>query len=471
MEQIGSNEILLTAPPAAKNGVDSLAKLEQCHALTPEGRKWFTIATDPFHDEKIEVAGYPDTNVTSSIVQTVKQQSSIACPAAITTGTWDVNIVMWPYAETTTNTVTRQRQNGVISPGGTISVFAIGGVTALAAQTPSGTYGSGAVVYDLITPTLGNDIDVPGYVAGASRIIGMGLEVVNTTAPLYKQGQCTVWRQPVTPGAFQTEVNAVANVNATVIQYGQKVHVTAIPPGTLANATLLAGSNTWEAEKGAYVVNTLAALDVPVINPMPLFAVVVAAEPVDGASPVVSVVTDVPVNVTVGTGAVVSVNNRHVSQFNMCGAYFTGLSLQTTLQVRSIYYVERFPTPLDQNLVVLSTPSPGFDPCALELYARTLSSLPVGVPSGENPLGEWFRDVVNKVSSFTTPILKTLAPMHPVLGGMALASQAAGALSRGNTRKAARAGKNLARATAGKGKKKKTNRRGTTVTDIVNLRK
>jgi hypothetical protein len=203
---------------------------------------------------------------------------------------------------------------------------------------------------------------------------------------------------------------------------------------------------------------------------MPIGACVTSAEPTDEITPVTSIITDLQAAVTVGTGSVGSYLNRHVSEFNMIGAYYTGLSLQTTLQVRSIYYIERFPTPLDNNLVVLATPSPPFDPCALELYARTMGSLPVGVPSGENPLGEWFKDVVSKVSSFTTPILKTLAPLHPALGMAAMASKAAGAMSRGNSRKAARTGKNLIRATAGKGEKKKK-KRGTTVTDIVNIRK
>jgi len=100
----------------------------------------------------------------------------------------------------------------------------------------------------------------------------------------------------------------------------------------------------------------------------------------------------------------------------MCGAYFTGLNKQSTIQLTVNYYVERYPSPSDQDLVVLASPSPGYDPCALELYSRTISKMPVGVPQGLNPLGEWFKEVLQAVTRFSTPILKVIKPALGPIG-------------------------------------------------------
>jgi len=85
---------------------------------------------------------------------------------------------------------------------------------------------------------------------------------------------------------------------------------------------------------------------------------------------------------------------------------------------------ERFPTPSEPDLVVLAAPSAAFDPCALELYSRCMGKLPVGVPQGMNPLGEWFKDVLRKVTHYATPVLRTLGALNPAFGAGADISQA-----------------------------------------------
>jgi len=75
------------------------------------------------------------------------------------------------------------------------------------------------------------------------------------------------------------------------------------------------------------------------------------------------------------------------------------LSLQTTLFIRWNLYIERFPDSSLPDLVVLATPSPEYDPKALEAYSIALQDMPVAVPVAENGIGDWFSGVVNKISS------------------------------------------------------------------------
>jgi len=66
--------------------------------------------------------------------------------------------------------------------------------------------------------------------------------------------------------------------------------------------------------------------------------------------------------------------------------------------------ISRFKLP---DLVVLATPSPEYDPKALEAYSIALQDMPVGVPVAENGIGDWFSGVVNKISN----VVGNIAPM------------------------------------------------------------
>jgi len=116
----------------------------------------------------------------------------------------------------------------------------------------------------------------------------------------------------------------------------------------------------------------------------------------------------------------VTSNLMEQTAFHTSGAYFTGLSLQSTLTVTGNFYIERFPSQLETDLVILAKPSPGFDARALELYSHALSGLPPGVMVKENGLGDWFMDTVGKVAGFAAPILKSIPlPMTQAAGALA----------------------------------------------------
>jgi hypothetical protein len=116
-----------------------------------------------------------------------------------------------------------------------------------------------------------------------------------------------------------------------------------------------------------------------------------------------------------------------LSAFNHCGAYFSGLSNTTTLQVNATYYIEKFPSQQDSQLVVLARSSPRDDCIARELYSEIIREMPVGVPQRMNGLGEWFGDAVSSAVDFISPVAsaiplpfaQTIAQGLKVAGGIA----------------------------------------------------
>jgi len=103
--------------------------------------------------------------------------------------------------------------------------------------------------------------------------------------------------------------------------------------------------------------------------------------------------------------------------FNHSGAYFTGLSNSTTLQLNATYYIERFPSQQDSALVVLARNSCHGDHIALDLYSEIIKEMPVGVPQRMNGMGEWFADAVSSATDFIAPVLSAIPiPMAQTVG-------------------------------------------------------
>jgi len=402
----------------------SLEKLVDSKLISPEGKSWFICATDPFHDTPVELAGYPDMELSPSVVQCVKQSITIACPGSITTGTWDVNIVAWPLVDQVGGTPATIKDGGIITiTTPAIANYQLGGITALACQTGNTTYGNSNAAQITDLSNLSLDFNgVAGYGLGISRVIGMGFEVVNTTSPLNKQGLVTVYKQPQ-PGIEEAMFLPYGSTAVNWVQSGgADVLLASEPPGTTAAALLLAGSKQWEAAEGCYCVCTLNDINNPPIQP-PIFDYAACNNEIQALSQ-----TDTPCvltnqkTFTLGTGTVSHPIPRFWAPFDMTGAYFTGLSLSTSLVINWNAYVEVFPTPFNKPLVVLAKPSPGLDSEALNLYCCAMRDMPAGVKLSMNPLGEWFQSVVGKVAGTVAPFLSAAAGIHPgfgIAGGLA----------------------------------------------------
>jgi hypothetical protein len=387
--------------------------------LTSQGRAWLIMATDPFHDKQEPFfSGYPDQQVGSSICCRVQQSIQISMPPTVTTPTWSCHVVSYPWESgddqfdpTTIGIQEYQKAGGLFwNPINNALNQAIGSLTVYNGN--DGVSHGPPFINSLRTDTL----SVPKeYTQGSHRIVAKGYEITNTTAPLYKQGTATVWRQNIPSSETQTGMVITTSGSPTVIDGIGPFSYKELrrPPNNVAECNLLMGTRIWEAERGAYIVDVMNGS----YNP---------AKPADFTTPVImwddgTTGTVLPTNrVSVGlakgtinppaagTSAFYQRNSFGMVPFHMSGAYFTGLSPQTTFTLVVNWYVERFPSPDEASIVVLTKPSASFDPIAMEFYDRMISTMPVGVPVGENGFGDWFNGVVAQIAPYVSSIGKAI---------------------------------------------------------------
>jgi hypothetical protein len=239
----------------------------------------------------------------------------------------------------------------------------------------------------------------------------MGFEVINTTSELNKQGQVLVWRMPniLTPQLIQQSIATVPPVTYSTLNLQSR-----FPPATIGDAELLYGSRSWAAKEGAYVISRLTDTTNHLSQPS-WQGIVISPFDVDPNA-------TTPYAYFSSTGA----SSFHtppqvVSDYDISGCHFTGLSFTTTLTVNVRWIIERMPGTQESDLVVLATPSAPYDPLALELYTQCMRDMPPGVMLSENPLGEWFRAALSKVADFAPLVGTALNTLVPGAGGVGAA--------------------------------------------------
>lgn len=347
---------------------------------------------DPFHDKPIyDLQGWPDIEATASVVRCIKQSTVITAPVGFTTN-WDCNIVNWPnfYAQTTN--VTNVRQNNHITDLGSASGW--GGLFAYCG--PSG------VPINTIAPTFSSHLNVDKtFLSGSSRLIGVGFEVHNTTSELYRQGSVIVWRSP--GSSIEPSLYTVDTATGVNLFSGNLVRC---PPLTADSALLLAGSRQWQASEGCYCVGTFSGIDNPPKLPDYTSFVVYATEDEDVVADYGPGINSSPLIIPSSPADNTSYAQRWYP-INTYGAFFQGLSKETTLTLTWNCYIETFPSVAEKSLVVLATPSAPYDPNALELLDKCLAAMPVGVMVKENFMGTWFPALISAGASLLRTWFKT----------------------------------------------------------------
>lgn len=399
-----------------------LDALQRNGTITPDGRAWLTAAVDPFHDTDLDVAGYPDVMSASTVVQLVKQQITVAAPAIAGTGNWDCSIALFPNFLNQNINYSAILSNGTFIAPSSIAAANFGG---LAIVTGS----SGATLWPtaVATPTAGNayiGLDPSAYTKGNCRVISAGFEIVNTTAEIYKQGQLTSWRMPY---KASLQGYSFLPVGATTYVPKNALYMRS-PPATVAAAQLLYGSRSWAAAEGAYVVarqnDTENPCTQPSYVPVQLCASDLIASFTTGAN-------TYPVYAFAPIEAPNTVSDA-VTPFDISGCHLTGLSNATTLTINVRWYIERLPSPLETDLVVLASPSAIYDPIALEMFSQAMSRAPPGVMLKENPLGEWFTKAMSAISNWAPKIGSALSSAGVPFAG-ALGNGIGGAANLANT--------------------------------------
>jgi len=388
--------------------------------LTEAGKNWLAGAADPFHDLALNVTGYPDQCQSDSVVQLIKLTKTIACPASITTGNWDCRVHMYPWL-VEVPMYPLNNSGSVTAPafsftGGSKSTTA-GGlcVDSVASGTTIGVGQTGDKHTVINLP--------PQYYNGAVRVIGQGFEVHNTTSQLYKQGAVCCYKQP-TPDYFNCSTYPFlgGSVSTNGIGYPSSVLLPTAPYAQ-SDALLLSGSKQWEAKDGCYVVGVFHSDTIPLQDTITVIPTAYQSNVPEGTGAYFSAT---PGQLNNGTSTILYWNDVFWTQQDAHGAYFTGLSQQTTITINWNILIERFPSAADADLTVLAKPSPRYDPIAVELYSLCMQNMPVGVPVSENGLGDWFMKVIGRARDIVMPALRVGSALHPKIGMLTGAMDALG---------------------------------------------
>jgi hypothetical protein len=345
------------------------------------------------------------------------------------TANWDMNAVFYPDAiPTLVHPVSRypgtagaahtSLWTSTGAPSG-----AAGGVTAY--QGVAGTNLSMASNFDNVcyvpstVSTFGGSNVTTVAVQGSWRLSSLGMEIVNTTAPLYRGGAVTVWMQPVAP---PIEASTITIVDSSVAPPYQPLIVSNIlspaPPFNIAEANVLGGSRQWAAEEGAYLVARSSSDSIPIINNQLITTAYYPDSPDDTTvyAPYWNNVNTGPVGPPTQLTSICPCTA--FNPYNQMGAYFTGLTAQSTFTINIWAFIEVFPDQISNVLTPLAQPSAPYDEQALRLVSELIKSMPVGVMLKENGLGEWLSNIADKAIN--------------MVGGVAsLVKRAAGAVTTG----------------------------------------
>lgn len=435
-------------------------------ALTPAGRDWLTFALDPFHDTPTRIAGLPDADTSSTVVQLLKKTLSISAPPG-TVGNWSFNCftsnLMYKAQMAAAQRIKGNfNQTQVIDVVGVPSIanaHCVGDINEVPADNPDTDVGTinvwswaddrgtiqkpffpnGLAGQRFTKPARTQYLDCqPNTLQNAAsktRVIGMGFELHNTTAELYKQGTLTISRAP--SNSRTTSIRAFRDVDGNLLNprmlsntiypkwntmYNPgltRKHVA--PPQSLEDALSYVGSIQHEAAEGAYVTCTMntdeCRLQYGSVMNHEIGGCQLYADPDAPVTPETCYATDpdlwyFPQFTTYYNTA--AYNSEH--PFAVSSVMATGLSPQTTFTLEFKVLVEIAPhlnDPVYGPLAWSATPSADWDKRALALYQAAATVLPVGVKVSENADGDFWntvRGIVRDVAPFVTEGISMLLP-------------------------------------------------------------
>jgi hypothetical protein len=412
-------------------------RITSAEGLQDTSRGALTAVLDPFHDAEYRVVGLPDSMASASVTELFKQTFTLTTAQGPTVN-WDANIVLDPDVLTrAVAPYNRLMSDGIPTnkfrsagpafalAGGLVVYTSVAGVDqnmsipTVALNKPTVPARVSSLVLGLSTPT----------VQGSYRVFGLSMEIENSTAPLYQQGNVVVWRQPM-PNPSDSTTAVICNDGGAPYTAYASTLVIPQPPGSAAEAMLLAGSRQWHAKEGAMVISTPNSGEFPVLNSQ----CIATMEYEDDPS---GVLFNGPNKLEVNGGGdppIWAMPCSARTPFNQSGAYFTGLSPQTVLNINVRTWIEIFPSQISNPLTPLAQPSAPYDEVFWRIYSECIKDMPPGVMLKENGLGDWLSNIAGKVGNFISPIAKAVSSVasfipHPAAQGIARVADMVGGVS------------------------------------------
>jgi hypothetical protein len=339
---------------------------------------WLIAATDPFHDVSFEMHGYPDLCASNSLIRAEKTTAQISAPAAVT---WDCHVsvvndlMTGVYAGSSFNSTTQ-----AITIGATTATYGHCNITRVLSGQDTYPSASTWAPTNFVSSCLPSTND--SLTDAAVRLIGCGVEIVNTSAPIYAQGSVIVYRQANNTGSLVYESST-----------GTPTRKTTLPPITSEQALRIPNAKQWEARKGAYAVQLMNSEHNPFGNPE-----------------VLSNLRAWNFGFSGGAGGALwsGIGSQHLYvPFDNVGAYFTNLAPETVLKVTFVRYLEVVPLVNSAN-IALTSPSATYDEKALQIYGRMISILPPATHVSDNASGDWFRGIMRLAKEAIPRVAKAI---------------------------------------------------------------
>lgn len=383
--------------------------------LSDQGRQWCVSALDPFHDYQQTLRGYPDLTSERSVVQMYSQALTISAPAASTYSARIVFTGLEGYAGSyiKNGTIGGLQYSTLVGSSKTmepVMIFTADGVNVPNMQN----YYTG--VAGVAKVGLGTYVD---ETHSKQRLIGIAIEVHNTTADIYKQGTVTVAQIPAKESWHNVIMNNT-DPGANPAFYTDHCRMIGPFPDTVGETRVIPDSGEWEAKSGVYLIPRMnRQLDCSTHHE---WVTTSYYEEQAGAASNNCYYT-CPNNIgryydnTLNKGFALGYN---WSAFTPAVIHFSGLSNQTTLQVTLRTIVEVFPVCGD-TLLPLSQPSPPYDPVALQVYQYACSQLPYAVKVDMNAGGKYFKMVLDVLARVAPDFATALTVVNPTAGAVAMA--------------------------------------------------
>lgn len=390
---------------------------------------WFILATDPFHDYEVPIAGLPDRYSEATAVRYVKMGHTITKPDGLQPGeTWSANIATLPLNHTMNSNNVRSFFNDrpdFVDIETSAAQFTMGTINVSTAKDNVLQYPSTEVTvaaFDAGDPTLTREYqsfsgtDGEG-ISSMSRLIAGGFEVHNDTPDLYKSGSVTTYTMPQKlsrPGIAGTQVRDSLEPGPSTIRRGR-----GLPPSAF-HARQLRNAHTFSASQGCLVPFRME-LDSEDMDFQPINSGLYAFPFADGDNFTSGLISN--------TVQQHGVNNTTLmvrgAAIETSGAFFSGLHESTVLTLTMKFYVEEAPTFANPDMLSMCSPPAQFDPMVLRCYDHCVRQLRAGVPVSYNDAGEWWRMVLKTLKTAVPTVvgsgIKALAPEAAPFAGLATA--------------------------------------------------
>lgn len=365
--------------------------MSKSHNITKDGSDWLVVASDPFHDTVRMISGLPDSIIGPSYVRVYNQATTVN---ASTDGDQVAVIYNGLHGKAnayTLGTSWQFQHDGADAP----NIAPVCVITGTAAVDP--TY------YNVIatTASVAANFDTVANQTIPSRLIGLAIEVRDTSATLYQKGTIVVG----SIGGRHRSGMAVVNDSADV-KWPIPVQTVPETTGVLSHLTVNPLTVTHECRDGCYVVARMIEPGVP-FNDVATQAspIVLRVSAVGGSYYYLSRAATGDVTIDkISTGS-----HSQPSGFQPFQIWISGLSAESSLRINVRTIVEYFPDYSDTENLGIATHSPSYDPTAMMVYHELMKSLPISVPVGFNAAGDWWRMVAKRLKQAGSIALK-LAP-------------------------------------------------------------